>query len=489
MGLLTNLFRRFKNSAYTAAGIGRRTKSWYAPGLSPNTALTADLSKLINRSRAAIRNDPWASSGLEKLVSNVIGRGITPKSRVDDDGLREQLQNLFLQWSDESDTDGLLSFTGQQSLITRAMFEGGECFVRLRPRRPEDGLSVPLQLQVLESEFVPISYNETLDNGHVIKAGIEFNKLGKRVAYYFHREHPAEFAFDSTRLVRVKAENVLHIFESLRPGQLRGQPLLTQVLVRLYHLDKFDDATLLRQEIANLFTGFIKKPSPEQDPIDPLTGKPLVFGDSGLPMVAMEPGTMQELAPGEEVEFNNPPGTTADYPNFMKQQLMAIAAGIGLPYELLSGDMAGVSDRALRLIINEFRRRIQQIQHNQIIFQFCRPVWNRWLDMAVLNGSVAIPDYANNPRAYRRVKWIAHGWPYMHPVQDMQAQKMAVRSGFKSRSEVVSELGYDSEQMDGEIAADNRRADSHSLRYDSDGRDPENSKSTNQPEKDDRDES
>ena len=138
-------------------------------------------------------------------------------------------------------------------------------------------------------------------------------------------------------------------------------------------------------------------------------------------MVAMEPGTMQELAPGEEVEFNNPPGTAADYPNFMRQQLMAIAAGIGLPFELLSGDMAGVSDRALRLILNEFRRRIQQIKHNQIIFQFCRPVWNRWLDMAVLNGSINLPDYANEQRAYRRVKWIAHGWPYMHPVQDMQA--------------------------------------------------------------------
>ncbi len=75
-------------------------------------------------------------------------------------------------------------------------------------------LSVPLQLQVVESEFVPISYNHTLDNGHVIKAGIEFNKLGKRVAYYMHREHPAEFAFDSTKLIRVKAENVLHVFEA-----------------------------------------------------------------------------------------------------------------------------------------------------------------------------------------------------------------------------------------------------------------------------------
>ncbi|WP_066017945.1 phage portal protein [Endozoicomonas atrinae] len=470
---LTKVARRFFNLAYTAAGSGRRTKSWYAPSSSPNTALTSDLTKLINRSRAAIRNDPWASSGIDKLVSNVIGRGITPKSLVDDDKLREELQTLFLHWSDESDADGLLSFTGQQSLITRSMFEGGECFVRLRPRRLQDGLSVPLQLQILESEYVPVSHNKKLDNGHEIKAGIEFNGIGKRVAYYFHREHPAEFSFNSENLVRVPADNVLHIYEALRPGQLRGQPLLSQVLVRLFHLDKFDDATLLRQEIANLFTGFIKKPSPEQEPIDPLTGQPIQYGADGLPMVAMEPGTMQELAPGEEVEFNNPPGTAADYPNFMKQQLMAIAAGIGIPYEILSGDMAGVSDRALRLIINEFRRRIQQIQHNQIIFQFCRPVWNRWLDMAVLNGSVSLPDYQARQREYRRVKWIAHGWPYMHPVQDMQAQKMAVRSGFKSRSEVVSELGYDSEQIDEEIAADNRRSDGLELKYDSDARESE----------------
>lgn len=448
--------------------------------------MTSDLSKLINRSRAAVRNDPWASSGIIKLVSNVIGRGITPKSLVEDDQLREDLQNLFLQWSQESDADGLLSFTGQQSLITRAMFEGGECFVRLRPRKPEDGLSVPLQLQILESEYVPVSYSQKLENGHEIKAGIEFNKVGKRVAYYFHRQHPAEFAFDSSQLIRVKAENVLHIYEVLRPGQVRGQPLLTQVLVRLYHLDKFDDATLLRQEIANLFTGFIKKQSPEQEPIDPLTGKPLVYGADGLPMVAMEPGTMQELAPGEEVEFTSPPGTGADYPKFMKQQLMAIAAGIGIPYEVLSGDMVGVSDRALRLMLNDFRRRIQQIQHNQIIFQFCRPVWNRWLDMAVLNNAVKVPGYHLNKHVYARVKWIAHGWPYMHPVQDMQAQKMAVRSGFKSRSEVVSEQGYDSEKIDQEVAADNRRSDGLDLKYDSDARDLETEIDLQLNEKDDK---
>ncbi len=45
---------------------------------------------------------------------------------------------------------------------------------------------------------------------------------------------------------------------------------------------------------------------------------------------------------------------------------------------------------------------------------------------------------------------------------------MAVRNGFKSRSEVVSELGYDVEEIDQEIAEDQRRASELGLSFDSD---------------------
>ena len=57
------------NLAYTSAGRGRRSQGWSAPQSGPNNALTGNLGTLINRSRAAIRNDPWAASGLDKLVS------------------------------------------------------------------------------------------------------------------------------------------------------------------------------------------------------------------------------------------------------------------------------------------------------------------------------------------------------------------------------------------------------------------------------------
>ncbi|MGI9279103.1 MAG: phage portal protein [Endozoicomonas sp.] len=465
------LLPELKNLAYTSAGQGRRSQSWLAPSSGPNHALNGNLGTLINRSRAAIRNDPWAASGLEKLVANIVGTGIKPKSEAKDDEFRKQLQTLFLTWTDESDADGQLDFYGQQSLAARSMLEAGECFVRFRPRKLGDGLNVPLQLQLLEAEFVPSDYNDDLKKGRKIRAGIEFNAIGQRVAYWMHKQHPSDYTtLDTAGLRRVPAKQVMHLYEPLRPGQLRGQPLLSQVLLRMFHLDKFDDATLLRQEIANLFTGFITKPSPEQEKVDPLTGRPIVYDLQGVPMVAMEPGTMQELSPGEEITFNTPPGAASNYPDFIRQQLMAVAAGMGLPYDVLSGDMKGVSDRALRVVLNEFRRRIQQIQHNQMVFQLCRPVWKRWLEMAVLSGAVSAPELHRNPSQYNRVKWIPHGWAYIHPVQDVQSQNLAVRSGFKSRSEVVSEQGYDSEQIDDEIAADNRRADELELQYDSDAR-------------------
>lgn len=125
------------------------------------------------------------------------------------------------------------------------------------------------------------------------------------------------------------------------------------IYVKAKAVDNYDDAVLFRQEVANLFAGFIKRPSPDSGPAprDPVTGALLDLDRDGFtPMVALEPGTMQELGPGEEVEFSKPPDAGNNYPDFMRQQLMAAAAGSGTPYEILTGDMRGINDRALRVV-------------------------------------------------------------------------------------------------------------------------------------------
>lgn len=458
-------------ASYEGAGEGRRSASWDASDNGINSINTPALRNLRARSRAAVRNDPYAANAINKRVSNLIGTGITPRPKVKDEALRTLLQELWDDWADESDADGLCDFYGQQALVARTVETAGECFVRLRPRGLDEGLVVPLQLQTLAPEFVPHDKFETTRDGNIIRAGIEFNPAGKRVAYWMYRSHPRDASSLNSgfnQLVRVPASQVLHIFEPLEPGQLRGVPRMSPVLKRLRSLDNYDDAVLFRQEVSNLFAGFITRPSQDmgQVPRDPVTGQLIATDRDGFtPMVALEPGTMQELGAGEEVEFSKPPDAGNNYPDFMRQQLMAAAAGTDTPYEILSGDMKGINDRALRVVLNEFRRRLEQLQFNVYIHQLCRPVRAAWLDMAVLAGVIELPDYASRRREFLRTRWVPQGWAYIQPVQDVQARMLEVNAGFASRSEMCLRTGYDAEAVDAENAADAQRARTLGLNY------------------------
>ena len=108
-------------ASYEGAGEGRRSASWDAPDVGINSINTPALRNLRARSRAAVRNDPYAFNVIDKRVSNLIGTGITPRPKIDDDALRKVQQELWEDWVDESDADGLTDFYGQQALIARTV--------------------------------------------------------------------------------------------------------------------------------------------------------------------------------------------------------------------------------------------------------------------------------------------------------------------------------------------------------------------------------
>ncbi|MGC0151893.1 phage portal protein [Chromobacterium vaccinii] len=456
-------------AAYDGAGQGRRSINWQASGSGPAQSSTTGVQTLRNRSRHAVRNDPYAGGAIDKQVTNHIGTGIVPRPSMADSAIRAAISELWEDWCEESDADNVLDFYGQQALAACGTFEGGEVFARLCPRRPEDGLSVPLQVQLLEAELVPHDKNGTAPNGNRVRQGIEFNAIGQRVAFWMYRSHPGDAvgSGEYNDLVRVPAAQVLHVYDPTRPGQLRGVPMLHRVLHRLKSLDEFDDAVLFRQEVANLFAGFIRRnPSASQYPGEPGMQAERDFA----PMVGLEPGTMQELGPDEDVVFSQPPDAGNNYDEFMRQQLAAAAVGCGVPYELLTGDLRNINDRVMRVILNEFRRRVEQRQHSVFVHQFCRPVYQAWMRMAVLSGALDLPGFAQNPRRYLRARWVPQGWAYIHPVQDVQADRMAVRSGFDSRTGVLLRRGRDPDAIDREAQEDNARADALGLHYDSDPR-------------------
>jgi capsid protein len=124
----------------------------------------------------------------------------------------------------------------------------------------------------------------------------------------------------------------------------------------------------------------------------------------------------------------------------------------------------------LKLILNEFRRTIEQRQWLVLIPQMCQRIREAWFDMAVLDGGIEAPNYATLREDYVDTTWTPQGWPYSHPVQDVTADEAAVRNGFKSRSSVIYGNGDDPDEVITQIVQDNAAADANDLIFDSDPR-------------------
>lgn len=460
--------------AYDAASVGRRLRMWRTAGFGPKAVVANNATTLRNRARSAVRNDPWAGTAADRLVANMVGTGIQAKSRNGTDVQKAQIKALWDLQCAVMDADGVLDFYGQQALVAREWAgEVGECFARIRRRRLSDGLPVPLQVQLIEAEQVPITWTTTARNGNRVEQGIEFDALGRRVAYWMYREHPGDNSLlvNGSELVRVPADEIIHVFEPLRAGQIRGVPYAASALPRMYHLDTFSDNVLDRMKIANLFTAFLQTKGGEPDAPTPVVSELQTdVSTEGVALGGLEPGTTVELPPGVEAKFSDPPDAGENYLDFLRGHLMAIAARFGVPYEVLTGDLKDVSDRALRLILNEFRRLIEMRQWLYLIPQFCQRVRVAFLDAAVLSGALSLPGYDTRRGEYIDTLWVPQGWPYSHPVQDVDADIKAIDRGLTSRSAVVLGKGDDPEEVDRQNAADRAREQHHKLRYTSGGK-------------------
>ena len=436
----------------------RRLRGWNPPLENINSLVASGGPRLLARSRELVVTNGYAANACEAFASNMIGDGIKPSSLITDAALRDRVQQLWLAWTDEADADGLTDFYGLQAMVAREMFVAGECFVRLRPRRTEDGLLVPMQLQLLQSEMLPFEKTETATNGNRIRCGIEFDGIGRRVAYHFRRRHPGDSTDQGAVIpetVRVPAEDVLQIYRPIDAGQIRGLPHVAPAMVRLFLLDQYDDAELDRKKTAAMFAGFITKTAPE----DPMMGEGAADID-GAAIASLEPGTMQVLLPGEDVKFSSPADVGGGYEAFQYRTLLAVSASLGLPYHLVTGDVRQANYSSLRAELVEFRRRIGQLQHGVMAHQLCRPVWRRWLETAVLSGALDA-----NPVAARPVQWIPPRWDWVDPLKDIQAQVLAMEAGLTSRRKVVEATGYDIEEVDRENASDAKRAADLGLTY------------------------
>lgn len=443
--------------AYDGATSGRRTEGWITGAGSAISETRAAIEKLRDRARDMVRNDPYAKRAVTVIPANIVGAGILPRALTDDKAAFKKWAELWKAWGEttECDADGLMNFYGLQYLVTQTIVESGECLIRKRPRRLSDGLTVPLQLQVLEPDFIDTRQDGTMDGNYTNVQGIEYDQLGRRAFYNLYREHPGggirSNVYSTLQSVRIPADQIIHLFRVDRAGQVRGVTWLAPLMLKLRDYSDFSDATLMRQKIAACFAGFVK----ETDNSNLLTA-------TATPPIAdaFEPGMIEILKPGQEIEIANPPAPTG-FSEFSREQLRACATGLGISYEALTGDFSQVNFSSGRMGRLEMQRNIDAWRWNLLIPRACTGVWNWFAFAAVLAGEMSETVSAN---------WTPPRREMIDPSKETSAIVDGVRSGLQTLSEAIRENGFDPDEVFAEYAADNAKLDQYKLTLDSDPR-------------------
>jgi lambda family phage portal protein len=437
---------------YEGAATGRRTQGWQRSSADAAQATGPFLARLRENVRDLVRNNPYAESALSTIADHTVGWGIVAKPRKPN----KRAADVWREWAETTacDADGRHDIYGLQKLVMRAVVADGEVLVRRRLRRPEDGLPIPMQLQVLEADFLDTSKDTLTPNngGRRIVQGVEYDALGKRAAYWLFKEHPGS-SFATTESVAVPAENILHIFEPDRPGQVRGVSWFAAVLLLLKDLDEFEDATLVKQKIAACLSVL----TTDVDGTAPPLGSTDTTADPQID--SLEPGWIGNLPPGREVTVVNPP-TVREYPDYVKTRLRAVATGLGVSYEDLTGDYGDMPFSAARMSRIRHWSRVEDWRWRLLIPQFCDPVWAWSMAIAGIFGAGEVGP----------AEWTAPPAPMIDPVNEGLAYQRNVRAGIMSLSEALRERGRDPQQVFEEMASDNKTLDKLGLILDSDPR-------------------
>lgn len=428
-------------------------QEWRTRDMSADAALLPDLPTLRDRSRDLVRNVPLAGGAISTVVTNVVGTGLTLRSRIDakalgltDDQAQEWQDAAEREWrgwavSQECDLGRTLRFTAMQDLAFRSVLEAGDVFaVKRYVERP--GSVYGLKIQLLEADRC-CNPNRATDKP-ALAGGVEFDGNGAPLAYHFTDRHPgtrlgaAGLQWDRIEAFGAKSgmRQVLHLYRPLRPEQTRGVPYLAPVMEAFKNLGRYSEAELMAAVVNSCFAVVTKTTPGEGIDLPQSTN----VDRKSDPINITDPGLIVDLKPDESLESFSPERPTAAFDPFVQAVLRQIGVALELPFEVLIKHFTAsysAAKAALLEVWKFFRTRRQWLAA-----EFCQPVYEALIVEAVARGRLAAPGFFNDPMV--RAAWLGADWIGPSPGQidtlkEASANKVLVDMGVKTVDEVTME--------------------------------------------------
>ncbi len=430
---------------FGGASVDRLNDSWGTTPLTADDVVERHQTVLVARSREQAANNDYAKSFLRMCRQNIVGQGVMLTAKAMTAGgkldrpLNEALEWAFFEWSKAQNCDitGRRSLRAVQNAVVQSAAMDGEYMVRMV--YGDDAGPWGFSLQVLDPQRCPVLMNiKRPQGGGFIRHGIHFNQYGRPTAYYFSStdEATADYWYGGQAYIRVPAEDIIHGFEESMTGQKRGLPWMATSLLRMRNMNGMEEASIVNARVGAAKMGFIQW--------EPGTG-PVYEDEDDTPEIDAQAAEWTTLPEGAKIAKWDPQYPTGEYAVFMKQNLRAMAAGMGVPYNELAADLEGVNFSSIRQGTLDSREHWKDRQAWLIETMMDR-VYAAWLPRAVLGGFVKVRGKAVSAVSlvkYQSIEWQARRWQWIDPRADVDAAVDAKNNMFTSPSAVIREQGRD----------------------------------------------
>lgn len=428
-----------------------------------------DMLRVRSRSRQIERGNPWGQSFQKSLVNNVLGsNGFKLKPNVVNDAVlygdaldgqrdfraEKQILSIMNEFSrpENLTTRKKLDVLDLDKLIvTRTCFDGEVIFRKIKGFDNDFKFS----WQIIDPDYLDHNLNRLEENGNIIRMGIELDKDWKfPVAYWFLKRRPNDrwynyAQFYQTLYERVPADEVIHFFVQTEDSeQVRGWPWTFAVAVNLFRMGRYEEAALVNATIGASKVGFYKKTVP-----DGFAGDPSTLADEGIVLDHVTPGSWVELPWNVE-----PVSWDSKYPDdqfdaFEKTMLRGVASCLGSSYMTLSGDVSEANFSNLRAGQANEREHWMVLQ-SFFIRKWKVPAHEEQVFRAILSGKLKLP--IGKLEKFTNPVFVGRRWPYVNPVDDMNAAKLALDNNLKSVSQIIEEAGGDPLEVFAQISEDEK---------------------------------
>jgi len=444
-------------SGYPGAKKDTPYSTWIPGGGSADEDVLGDLHALRERSRDLVRSDPHAAGIVDCWVSNIVGHGITPQSRIDRDllGLTEEqaqefqrtAERIYRYWGRTADVTGRLSIVELQALLMRSLFENGDVFAI---PRVDETRKISLAYQVIEADRVTTPSQKFNDKS--VREGIVVGPSGEHTGYYVKKTHPGDtksggWKTDDFALIGSTDEagrrRILHLYRTLRPDQTRGIPFLAPALLLFYDLQQYFRAELIGAKVAACYSVFVVS----KDPYGAAAAAASTARDkAGRPVEFLTPGQVRYLEQGEEIQGFQPNRPNTAFSDFVMRILRAIGAQVSMPYELVSQDFSQTTYTSGRMALTEVRRNFRAWQA-WFAAKFLQPTWDRVIEEAVLLGELDAPKWEEFRDAYTQVTWVGPGWQWVDPSKEVSATVEAIEKNLTTLADECATRGADWQEV------------------------------------------